>query len=402
MPTQLYISNEVNKHTATFNVRLTGKNVKEKLSTVGAIYKVELPEDEVYRLPMNVDGFMFAILLEAMMIGDDLFIHGPVSSAALRNAALFCEAWHNMMPDTYALINIEAASIIPNHKINPQNDHAISAFSGGIDGIFSALRHTAKDLGTGSHNLTHVLMVHGLDIPSDNIEGFKVLQQRVAPIYQSLGLKKINVWTNMRPLTHQHWEMSFSAQLAACLHLLSGSFQYGIIGSSEPYSDMVLPWGSNPATNYLLSGASMEMVHDGAGYTRTEKVKRVSKHEPGVKFAKFCWEGEPGKNCGICEKCIRTRLNFLAAVNEAHPACFDQPFELDKIEALTLKNKAIYTEFKSILRYADRHHRSGPWMDKLRQLVYRHMPLYDDPDNASNEIETSSPTKKTLLQRLFG
>ncbi len=51
----------------------------------------------------------------------------------------------------------------------------------------------------------------------------------------------------------------------------------------------------------------MRLVHDGAGYSRTEKVGFVAQHPVATKALKVCWQGkERGRNCGVCEKCVRT------------------------------------------------------------------------------------------------
>ena len=57
--------------------------------------------------------------------------------------------------------------------------------------------------------------------------------------------------------------------------MLADEFQYGLIGSSEPYDALVIPWGSSPITDYLLSGDRLSIVHDGAGFSRTDKVAEV-------------------------------------------------------------------------------------------------------------------------------
>ncbi|KND55306.1 hypothetical protein BPUN_2736 [Candidatus Paraburkholderia kirkii] len=185
-----------------------------------------------------------------MMIGEPFHVHGVVSARAIKNATLYCEAWHNLLPNMFSPIEITSDAIVcDRNAVSAEDDRAISAFSGGLDGMFTALRHKQRDLGEGSHRLDMVVMVHGLDVPPDNAEGFRSLKQRVEPVFDELGLTCANVWTNFRPLNRQPWEMSFSAQLAGCLHLMSGTYRYALVGNSEPYSDLVLPWGSNPATD---------------------------------------------------------------------------------------------------------------------------------------------------------
>ncbi len=387
MTTNLFVHESHSSSEGRFNVRLTGTGVDEEFASGGATYVVSVPAGQKYLHPKTVDGFMFATLMEAMRIGEPFHIHGAVSSKALKNAALFSEAWHDLKPDSYKPVRITADSILSDRDAKSDggrwpfssrnttaDDSAVSLFSGGVDALFTALRHSHKELGEGSHKLSAALMVHLAD--ADSEDGFLKLKRRVAPVLESMRLDCFTVRTDLRRFTKQDWEMSFAAQLAGCLHLLSGMYQYGLVGSSEPYSHLILPWGSSPATDYLLSGAAMEIVHDGAAYTRTQKIKRVASDPVATRAAKFCWRGPTDKNCGVCEKCIRTRFNFLAAADLTWPECFEQEFDLSLVPDLELSNLAIYTEFRTVLEYAENQNRSGPWLDALRDLVGRHAQRY--------------------------
>ncbi len=42
------------------------------------------------------------------------------------------------------------------------------------------------------------------------------------------------------------------------------AYRAGIIGSSNPYNALILPCGSNPITDTMLSGNNFEIIHDGA------------------------------------------------------------------------------------------------------------------------------------------
>jgi hypothetical protein len=152
----------------------------------------------------------------------------------------------------------------------------------------------------------------------------------------------------------------------------SHEFGYGLIGSSEAYNALVLPWGSNPVTDHLLSGSALRIVHDGAGYSRTQKVEELAKFPTAAKSLKACWEGkETFKNCGRCEKCIRTLLNFKA-VGVSNPACFDVPLDNALIKSIHIRNDAQFAELKSIVVYATAKSLHGEWLDELKARVRRY------------------------------
>ena len=169
---------------------------------------------------------------------------------------------------------------------------AIAAFSGGVDSVFTILRHNRDHLGNASYPLHHsVLMVHGFDVPLSSPEQLVSLRERTKPLLDELKLKSLTMRTNLKEINLQDWEDSFMAQLACCLHNYSHNFYYALVGSSEPDDGSVLPWGSNPATDYLLSGGTMRLVHDGAGFSRTEKVAYIANNRTASRVLKVCWEG---------------------------------------------------------------------------------------------------------------
>jgi hypothetical protein len=121
----------------------------------------------------------------------------------------------------------------------------------------------------------------------------------------------------------------------------------------------------------LLSGGELTIVHDGAAFSRTEKIARLSAVPAALQSLKVCWEGvKQGRNCGVCEKCIRTQLNFLAA-GVAELSCFDQPLDVNRIRSIRIRNDALLQEFRSILAYAESRNIDEDWVRVLRKRLRR-------------------------------
>ena len=113
----------------------------------------------------------------------------------------------------------------------------------------------------------------------------------------------------------------------------------------------------------------MRIVHDGAGFSRTEKVAYIATNRTASKVVKVCWEGkELHKNCGVCEKCIRTQANFLA-VGVTHPACFDAPLDPRQIKTMSLSDDVLCAELESIIVYAKTRGVTGKWLQSLQARV---------------------------------
>ncbi len=324
--------------------------------------------------PTVLDGPLFSTLMIAMRQGATVLeIEGPISAAALRNAQAFQEAFVSMLPRYLGMVEIAPREVVAGPRAC--GEAAIMAFSGGLDCTFSLIRHARKLLGHGSYAITHALMVHGLDVRLRHREAFRQLCQRVTPLLDELGVELIVARSNVRnPVPHapkvqlQPYGFSQAAQIAGIFHALAEDrFAHGVIGATEPYRNLLMPWGTNPATDYLLSNAGFGMVHDGAAFVRCEKAAVVAEHPTALRTLRVCL-GQVGGNCGVCEKCVRTRLNLMA-VGVDNPPCFDQPFHLDMIEAIQLWHPRIQDEAAATVAYAEAAGLSAPWLDRLRDRI---------------------------------
>jgi hypothetical protein len=329
--------------------------------------------------PLVADGAIAAILLHAMQNRCDIHVRGAVTKDAIFNLTELQHAWRSWRPDVYGLVALSADHVA--ERGNP-NGPVLSAFSGGVDSTFTVLRHTSHE--PTSRGLSAVMLVHGFDIDLDNHGAMQDWIARARPLLDERRLPIHIVRTNSKALALQGWEDSFGAQLAACLHALSARFRFGLIASTKAYGELAIPWGSSPVTDHLLSGSALEVVHDGAGFTRTEKIAAIAGDALAVSGLRVCWEGDrslprearrrgQGRNCGVCEKCIRTRLCFLA-VGVSDPPCFDSPWDSSQLASLRIRTDLVLGELRSILDYAEQRGIRERWTRDLRARVSRGLP----------------------------
>jgi hypothetical protein len=310
----------------------------------------------------------------------NLRVRGAMSRTALRNLIEFQAIWVSWRPKVYQQIEIIPDSVIdlPAGAVPPR---AIAAFSGGADSVFTVLGHAGPAKPACALPLTDLLLVHGFDLDLDDFGAFQKLQERTHPFISSLGLRFRSIRTNLKRDSGQNWEDSFVAQLAACLHQYASEFSHALLGSSEPYISLCLPIGSSPMTDPLLSGDRMQIVLDGCRFTRTEKIAGIANSPQAVESLNVCWESASGTNCGHCEKCMRTRLNFLAA-GAASPSCFATPLALRDISRMPLRTYAQYHELTSLRDHARDHGRTGAWMRALDRRIFRYR-IWDHWINAA-------------------
>lgn len=272
----------------------------------------ELDGDVLPNRAALADAAVVALLFPAMRSGLNLRIHDRVSRRLLINLEEFQVAWRLWRPLDYAHISVTADEEVDDSR-HGSSMKAVSLFSGGVDSSFTLLRHCGALAGRATCRIAAAVLIHGFDVPLANSDAFAVVRDSARRALGSIGVPLACVKTNWREVACRNWENEFAAGLAACLHQFAGIGEIGLVGSAEDYAHLHLPWGSNPITNGLLSGGALRIVTDGAGYTRSEKVALIARSPVFVDNLRVCWEGTvTGRNCGRCEKCLRTQLNFLA------------------------------------------------------------------------------------------
>lgn len=354
-------------------VRLHFPGLVQSLGREGIFFEFvgenNLPE------PRVLDGFMFCFLRFAMKHAKRFVIRGPVSARALRNAGMLQEAWRCWFPGSLHIVDVLPDVVRSEGAFTPDiAPRALAAFSGGVDATFLALRHALKELGASSFPLTEVVSVHGFDIPLAAERRFTSLMQRTEPLLRRLQLARRILRTNIRSYALDDWELSYGSHVACALHQYDHQFSYGLLASSAPYSHIVNRWGSCAATDYLFGGSDFEIVHEGAGYTRSEKVDRIKACPEAVLGLSVCWEGGNDEgNCGICDKCVRTRLNFMVA-GVRNPSCFKGVLGEEMIKNLRVSSGPARVELLTIVEFARSRRLDEAWLSLLEERLASSIP----------------------------
>jgi hypothetical protein len=324
----------------------------------------EIFDPSCSELPV-LDGFVQSVLFHCMQRGVNLRVHGNLSESGMRNLHEIQRAWTLWWPKLYRQVDLIPDDVVAER---PRSNRVIQAFSCGVDATFTLLSNKFLNKHRGGYDIAAGMLVHGFDVPSENVADFAKLADNARRVLDHAGAELKIIRTNSRELAIQGWLNSHTAQLAACLHQFSSQYGKALVGSAEPY-DVPAFVGGNPITDNLLSGDLMTVINDGAGYSRTAKVEALSQFPFYVDHLKVCWQGaNKHENCGVCEKCIRTRLNFAAAGHN-NPGCFRGPFERKMLRALRISLPIHIVELEGILTYVRRRGLSYPWVGALRRRV---------------------------------
>jgi hypothetical protein len=198
------------------------------------------------------------------------------------------------------------------------------------------------------------------------------MRRRSEPLARTLNLPLHPVLTNSALLGGRAWPQSAIPLVGSVLANFSGRCAVGLVSSGSPYGTPHFGISHPPALDNLASNEYFRLVSDGGGYGRTDKIEALLPFPEAIAGLRVCWQGpDPSRNCGVCEKCVMTRLNFLAA-GVPHPPCFDSPLELAHIARLPMPSlHAVRDLFRTCWNELAQRGITGPEVDLLRQRLSR-------------------------------
>lgn len=355
-----------------------------------------------YRLPSeysawvtpSCDPFLVATVLLCMRWSAPVVVHGQVSPSLLQNLEEFQAAWSAWEPNRYHPVEIRAD--IEQEQPLAELDKAIVAFSGGVDSCFTVFRHRTGRCGRWQRNLQAGLMIHGMDIPLEEQQGFNQAAEKAKTLLASLDVELIPLATNFRELPLK-WEDAFGTGILSCLMMLQGGYTTGLVASSFPYQALSFPYGSNPVTDWMLSSRAFKIVHDGAAFPRLEKMREIAHWPEALQSLRVCWQGQhKDRNCGRCEKCIRTILNFRI-IGVGLPECFEEDVTDSQIRNIRVTSGPL-TEMERVLAAAKAAGISASWVPALEFCIRRNRVL-DVLEPPKTTLETTLEKSVRTLKR---
>lgn len=195
-------------------------------------------------------------------------------------------------------------------------------FSGGID-CLAALR--ANRLNYPKEHPGYIrdgLLIYGQNIESDSRpETFAKACAEFAELVAESGIVLVPVYSNIRLLddSKEMFSINHGAILGAVAHAFSRRLTSVCVSASDSIpglrfvrSPIVKPHGSHPLLDPCFGSSDMRIRHDGITMTRLDKTRLIAEWDTALRNIKVCGPNWPGRNCGQCEKCIRTMLELLA------------------------------------------------------------------------------------------
>jgi hypothetical protein len=246
----------------------------------------------------SADAFLAAALFPAMARGESLeldpaFTASPMLLEGLdRLQEIFC-SWHTALHR----VSVSARPGLP----SPARPSRAAFFSGGLDSLYTFFE--------GERQLTHAVLIHGLDYARDNRALAAEIEQANRHFVEGRGRRLVVVESNHREFydLHQVGVTAYHGGLLASIGLALGFERVHIPSSHHGWTALV-PWGSHPITDPLWSTETVRIVNHGV-VGRPSKLRRVAQDQAALRLLRVCFTGH---NCGVCEKCLRTRFTLRA------------------------------------------------------------------------------------------
>jgi hypothetical protein len=285
------------------------------------------PEKVVY--PQRADFAAWFFLPIAMRTNRPLQIHGSGSGTTTRNAATMSNAWQSWLPAHFSSITVSFDREIDDGGAAVRPDRDLCFYSGGVDSTYTILRRVnagrARDL----------LTVYGMDYKLRDEEKFEKYLRKTGGFASQASDTRILVETDAYSLYDKYGvnprkhHVSHIFALAGSAFLHAGYYGQIVIAADVRLDQqfLVYPWGSNSATNHFFDDGLTRLITDSDDVTRCQKMPALFESAKALESLTFCddYSVRPD-NCGVCAKCIRTKLMFLAACGRVPPI-----FQTDEI-----------------------------------------------------------------------
>jgi len=253
-------------------------------------------------LAASAEAFLTAFLLPAMSRG-----------MGLRTPAAVCPRWFENSQQVRALArewwrfsggDVQAGG---EESVRSVEGRGL-LFGGGVDSFYTLLAE--------QDGIDYLIYIEGYDVSLSDRHRLEQVYARNRNVAEACGKELLTLRTNLR----QHpefrvisWELAAGAALAASAHLVRNVCGEVMLASSYSAKDDK-PWGSHRSLDPAWSSNATRIIHHGAEHDRLDKVIAIAESPLVHKSLRVCWEQrDEAENCGVCEKCVRTQLEFYIA-----------------------------------------------------------------------------------------
>lgn len=287
----------------------------------------------------NHDFAVWALTPIAMLKNVDLKIEGRVSERAIASAQMISDIWEKWRPALFNRVQISADETFSERK---NTDRKLSFFSGGMDSTYTAIRALRED-----GLKTDCLSLHGMDYRYEEQENFDKLMAKTRPFTEAYYDKQHVVKTTLGQVFFRHWYIdevshSYSVYLMlACASFYNDYSEYRIASDNRLDTQFwSFPFGNCTATHRLLKSANADLVSMHYDASRSDKARYLHELGHDLNTLAICPDKSiQPQNCGVCDKCIRTKIMFLAVADDVPDVFLDRSIPSGWAKTVNLDDK---------------------------------------------------------------
>ena len=266
----------------------------------------KFPREYEQYISDRADGFVVSLLLLAMQRGEDIEVRGSLSSRLVYGMQEYQRIFNSWFPQNYKLINIKCSDF-DDAGLNGRKKVSACAFSGGVDSFYTLWSHLPQNEHIQDYQVSYGLFVHGFDIPLKDERTYQIASENYCEMLQRFGLHLLTARTNMRQF-RPDWNYTHGAATIGVALILGRLISRFFMPASKTYTTLE-PWGADPMIDPLLSTETLEVLHDGAGASRMQKIATLAEWSETYPRLRVCWKEPDGLiNCCRCDKCVRTMI----------------------------------------------------------------------------------------------
>jgi hypothetical protein len=260
-------------------------------------------------LTKSADPFLAAMVIPAMVMGENITIDIPVSRVLVKNMVRIQDVFSQWIPHSRRIEIFASKQVIHDYK----GDYVGQFFTCGVDSFYTLLKNQLQKLDS-AESITHLLFVKGYERIHSKADEYAKVIENVRDVAGRCDKQLIEIETNLRQFSDRYalWGQEYlGSALGSVALCLSPLFKKVVIPASDTYLSQICPWGSHPIVDPLWSNDSTQIDHDGCEMPRSGKIiKYIANSDIALEKLRVCFNGY---NCGKCEKCIRTMIPLKAA-----------------------------------------------------------------------------------------
>ncbi len=348
----IFLDKDTHFLTLSADIAFRGKSIQRAYLKIDRKYESLISDD--------ASPFLAAVLLPCMKTKENIYIDGNVSAKLLQN--------------THAIMNLIKKWNIGLSKVkircrdvthDSQKPKFVgSFFTAGVDSFYTYLKKSKT-----KEKITHLILVHGFDIPLENKSFFKEVKKTIEKVAKEEKIQPVIIETNIGTIVEQRliWDFSHGGALGAVALFLRGGMKEIFISGAVKNNEL-FPYGTHPQLDKLWSTQTLSVQSIGGEHNRLEKIIHVVSKSPlALKYLRVCTQNIKGKyNCSRCHKCLITMIYLYSADVLKEAKTFDPVLDLSLVKQMYYDYKFKYnTQAEAILAFLKREKRDKELQDAI-------------------------------------